>query len=79
VKKKKPPSKYRKGFGRRLRASRIAAGFATQEAMATRIGIQLAAYGRWERGETEPSLDNLVTISDAVQKSIDFLIRGASP
>lgn len=79
VRKKKAPSKHRKAFGRRLQASRIAAGYATQQDLAKPLGMTVQGLSRWERGETEPGLDDLVILSDLLKQSIDFLIRGESP
>lgn len=78
VKFRDPASKARRAFAKRLQAARIAAGYETRSAFADKLGSEHETYRRWERAETEPSIHMLVRISDATQKSLDFLIRGSN-
>lgn len=72
----KPPSKARLAFGRRLAVARECAGYETATALADKIGMSLARYSRYERGETEPSIETLQRIREATGASLDFLIAG---
>lgn len=44
--------------------------------MATRLGIYLAAYQRYEYGTREPRLRALCIISEIFNISIDYLVKG---
>lgn len=72
-----PPSRFTKSFALRLAACRVAAGYETAEGFANHIKIEPHRYRRYERGEVEPPFEVLVLIADALEKSIDFLIRGS--
>ena len=60
-------------FKDRLRASRIARGYTLQKT-AESIGIGLRAYQKYESGDSEPSFDYLVQLSDLFDVPIDFLL-----
>ena len=46
----------------------------TQRELADRLGIKQPSYIRYEKGESEPSLENLVKIADAFDISVDYLL-----
>lgn len=52
------------------------AQYRTQLDFAGALGVQEPAYGRWERGETEPGIDALARIHMVTNASLDFLIAG---
>ena len=60
-------------FGRRLRAARESAGF-TQEALAEAVGVSRTAVARWESGDIEPKLQNLVLVAQTLHVSTDALL-----
>ena len=61
------------GFADRLRETRKAKGM-TQQAVADDLGILLRSYQRYERGESEPSLYALVSLSVTLGVSSDWLL-----
>lgn len=61
------------GFAERLKKARIAAGL-TQQQLADALEITLRNYQRYEAGETEPSLYNLITISITIGVPADRLL-----
>lgn len=75
-------SKPQTPFGKRLEELRFAHGKTlglpeiTQAEFADMFGVQGETYGRWERGETEPSLEILRRIRKITRISLDYLITG---
>lgn len=64
----------RVAIGRRIRELR---GFDTKQAeFARMLGISQSVYSKYERGETEPSLEILVKLSKRFGKSLDWLVLG---
>jgi transcriptional regulator with XRE-family HTH domain len=63
-------------FARRLKTLRIAGGYDTAREFASRLGINEAAYARWERGETEPNISFIVLICQILNISADALLLG---
>lgn len=57
----------------RLRAIRAERNL-TQEALAAMAKAGMKAYGRWERGETEPRASHIANICNALAISADYLI-----
>lgn len=60
-------------LGKRIRQARIQAGI-TQEEMANHLGISRTAIARYEQGEIEPKLKNLIAISEYLNISTDSLL-----
>lgn len=61
------------GFPKRLRAARLSAG-RTQQQVADKLHISLRNYQKYESGETEPSMGNLVMLSIWLDVSVDYLL-----
>jgi len=74
------PLPVRLAFAARLEKARRKAGYETQRAFAQALGMtegrQDEAYGRWERGETEPGLFQLQKIAQLTGLSLDHLVLG---
>jgi transcriptional regulator with XRE-family HTH domain len=70
--------KIMESMGKRMRASRIAAGYDEASMAAHDLGIEEQTYRKYERGESMPSPDKLEAISNLFDKSLDFLILGRS-
>ncbi len=60
-------------LGNRIRKAREHAGF-TQEELAALIGISRTAIARYESGDIEPKLRNLIAIADQLHVSCDYLL-----
>lgn len=60
-------------FSQRLREIRVKYG-KTQLDVAKHLGISNVGYGAWERGDTEPSVDNIVKLCRLFNCSSDFLL-----
>ena len=59
--------------GKRIKLARELAGL-TQEQLAEIIGVSRTAVVRWERGETDPTLDHLIEMTMVLKVSADFLL-----
>jgi transcriptional regulator with XRE-family HTH domain len=46
------PTKFKSEFAERLKAARIASGYATQQEFATAMGVPIERYKKWESGRT---------------------------
>lgn len=46
----------------------------TQRQVAEKLGIKQPSYIRYEKGNAEPSLTNLVKLSDLFDVSVDYLL-----
>ena len=68
-----------KAFALRLKATRESGGFQYASVLARAIGVESPAYRKWERGEAEPGIADLVKIQKATGVSLDFLISGMAP
>ena len=56
-----------------IRSFRKSLGF-TQEQLAERLGITLAAVSKWERGSSEPDLSYIMDLAELFHISVDALI-----
>ena len=65
-------------FTVRLKSAREQAGF-TQEQLAEKIGVTRQAVSRWEQGHTQPDMEMLVVLSEALQIEAEFLTFGKQP
>lgn len=55
------------------RKAREEAGIKAEKA-AVELGVSISTLFSWERGETSPSADKLVSMSSLYDKKIDFLL-----
>ena len=62
----------------RLKELRKAKGL-TQRDMARRFRLSDVGYGGWERGDTEPSIDNIMRLCEFFGCTVDSLIGLAPP
>lgn len=72
------PTARDKLFGRRVRAAREAAGYASQEELARTLGVSVFTVSRWERGESKPDFDGLHRLADALRVSAASLLEVAA-
>lgn len=64
-------------LGKRIKLLRKNAGF-SQERFAEILGVSRTAVAKWENGYSEPTLHNIVSISEMLGVSSDYLL-GISP
>lgn len=64
-------------FGKRLRESRKKNGL-TQEQLAGLLSLDFNSISRFERGQRNCSLDLLVEISECLNVTTDYLLKGES-
>ena len=62
-------------IGQNIKSARKANGF-TQEQIAEHLDISAIHYGRIERGERRPSINQLAKIADNLNTSIETLLYG---
>lgn len=62
-------------LGNALKSARLAKGL-TQQQVAEHVGVSRAAVAQWERGSTEPSLQNLFTACDLVGMNVTAATSG---
>lgn len=61
-------------FGERLQALRQRSGM-SQDQLAERLGVSRQAVSRWERDETMPETDKVITMADLFGVTTDDLLR----
>lgn len=71
--------RFRRDFGSRLKAARIAADFPTAKLFAFAMGLEEATYRAWERGDAEPSLDMLQRLCVALHVEPNDLLGFSRP
>ena len=71
-------SKHNNKLAVRLKELRRAKGL-TQSDMALRFRLTGVGYGAWERGDTEPSIDNIMRLCEFFGCTADSLIGLAPP
>ena len=81
----RPAKKERSAFGERLYAVRQQAGLSQQQ-LADRLGITQRAYAHWERNPVALRADQLLSLAQALNVSVDELVgtngskkRGSGP
>lgn len=62
-------------LGVRIASMRKRAGFSQAE-LAKRLGISASAMGMYEQGRREPPLDIVVSLSELLEVSTDYLLTG---
>lgn len=60
-------------FAERMRNIRKLRGH-TQESLAELLNVGKMTISRWERGEAEPEMDNIVRLAKALNVSTDYLL-----
>jgi len=60
-------------LGNNIKKARERAGF-TQDQLAEQIGVSRTAIARYEAGEIEPRLKNLIAIAECLNVSTDHLL-----
>ncbi len=60
-------------LGNRIKSAREETGI-TQEELAENVGISRAAIARYESGEIEPKIKNLVAIAQRLNVTTDYLL-----
>lgn len=63
-------------LGRRIRKQRIGLGW-TQERLSEMIGVSTSFVGHVERGSRKASLETLVSLANALNVSLDYLLAGS--
>lgn len=63
-------------LGQRIRKQRTLQGW-TQEALAERIGVSTSFVGHIERGSRKASLETLVSVANALNVSLDYLLASS--
>lgn len=51
----------------------------TQADLGERIGVSFQAVSKWERGETLPDVSILPVLADALETTIDYILRNGEP
>ncbi|SCY62767.1 helix-turn-helix domain-containing protein [Butyrivibrio sp. INlla14] len=64
-----------KTIGQRIRAARKRAGL-TQEQLAEKLLIEKSAVSHYENDKREPSLTTLILMSDVLNVSTDYILKG---
>ena len=62
-------------FGKRLQKLRKERGL-SQEELAARLGVSRQAVSKWELGESRPELENVVQLSECLEVTTDYLLKG---
>ena len=62
--------------GERIKKRRKDLGL-TQQQLAKTVGVSHVSVSQWERGETEPSGDNLLSLATALRCDPGYLLYGA--
>lgn len=65
------------GFATRLRELRKQKDLSQSE-VASRAGIHVIHYGRYERGEARPTVDNLKRLAEVLGVPADYLMEGST-
>jgi len=66
------------GFGENVAKARKAKGL-TQDALAEKLGVTFQAVSTWERGENFPDSEHLLALAEALDASVDGLLREEEP
>lgn len=69
----KPDYGYKNNFSKNLKIIRISFGL-TMEELHNQTGLATQTIGKYEAGDTEPSLSSLLKLSEALSVSVNYLI-----
>jgi transcriptional regulator with XRE-family HTH domain len=67
-----------KAFAQRLKEAREKAGYASAQRFAGVLGAEPHAYRKYERGQSEPTLETLVRICELLDIDMNFLFPQAN-
>jgi transcriptional regulator with XRE-family HTH domain len=67
-----------KAFGKRLKAARARAGYASAQSFAHVLGIEPPAYRKYERGAAEPNFETLTRICELLRVTPNDLLPHAA-
>ena len=62
----------------RIQSLRKASGI-SQEELAERIGVSRQAVSKWEGGQSLPDLEKIILLSNQLETTTDYLLKGISP
>ena len=65
-------------FGLRLKKARTAAGISGYK-LAQLLNVESPNITYWEHGRSYPRIDKLILISELLEVSIDWLLKGEKP
>ncbi|HGJ5877091.1 MAG TPA: helix-turn-helix domain-containing protein [Arsenophonus sp.] len=66
-----------KSIGQRIRLRRKELEL-TQKQLGKKVGVSHVAISQWEKEETEPNGDNLLSLADALMCTPEYIIRGTT-
>ncbi|HGJ5854899.1 helix-turn-helix domain-containing protein [Arsenophonus nasoniae] len=66
-----------KSIGERIRLRRKELEL-TQKQLGKRVGVSHVAISQWEKEETEPKGDNLLSLADALMCTAEYILRGTT-
>ncbi|WGO84502.1 helix-turn-helix domain-containing protein [Arsenophonus apicola] len=66
-----------KSIGQRIRLRRKELQL-TQKQLGKKVGVSHVAISQWEKEETEPNGDNLLSLADALMCTPEYIIRGTT-
>lgn len=72
------PTKLKNELATRLRSARIVAGYATQQAAAEALGIQLDRYRKWEKGRSPVPAQYVAVVCEVFGVDANYLF-GVEP
>lgn len=64
-------------FAQRLKKARKAAGYASAQSFAGVLGLEPHAYRKYERGQSEPTLETLVRVCELLDIDANYLLPAA--
>ena len=69
----KPEYGYRNNFAKNLKIIRTAFGY-TMEELHHQCGVAMQTIGKYEAGDTEPSITNLIKLAEALNVSVAYIV-----
>ena len=64
---------YKNNFAKNLKIIRVAFGY-TMEELHNQCGVAMQTIGKYEAGDTEPSISNLIKLAEALNVSVSYLV-----
>jgi DNA-binding XRE family transcriptional regulator len=69
----KPEYGYKNNFAKNLKIIRVAFGY-TMEELHNQCGVAMQTIGKYEAGDTEPSISNLIKLAESLNVSVAYLV-----